>query len=214
MEKWHTQEVTTLESYLGRFISPDSVDYLDPASINGLNLYAYCGNDPVNNVDPTGHFAISAIIGIIIGVVALAATANDIYQIVNNKIYVNMDKTNSENVRIENSYKILTPWMRYGYSFYLNYFNADTKDVIQGTTVGVQFEWTLHNYAAWLGFGGDSARHLDVGKSIFADGKTHSLTDEHGNITTGVMSLVMRIGYIIFANPICWIWDLIVNGGF
>ena len=43
-----------------RFISPDSVEYLDPQSINGLNLYAYCGNDPVNRVDPTGHFALTA----------------------------------------------------------------------------------------------------------------------------------------------------------
>ena len=32
----------------GRFISIDSIDYLDPESINGLNLYAYCKNDPVN----------------------------------------------------------------------------------------------------------------------------------------------------------------------
>ncbi len=44
------------------------MEYLDPESINGLNLYAYCGNDPVNRFDPTGHFAISAlIIGAIIG---------------------------------------------------------------------------------------------------------------------------------------------------
>ena len=33
---------------LCRFISPDDVEYLDPESINGLNLYAYCNNDPVN----------------------------------------------------------------------------------------------------------------------------------------------------------------------
>ena len=38
-----------------RFISPDSTDYLDPESVNGLNLYAYCGNDPVNYADPSGH---------------------------------------------------------------------------------------------------------------------------------------------------------------
>ncbi len=25
------------------------MDYLDPTTINGLNLYAYCGNDPINN---------------------------------------------------------------------------------------------------------------------------------------------------------------------
>lgn len=41
---------------LCRFISPDSVDYLDPSAINGLNLYAYCGNDPINRYDPSGHF--------------------------------------------------------------------------------------------------------------------------------------------------------------
>ena len=39
-----------------QFISPDNADYLDPQSINGLNLYAYCGNDPVNRYDLTGHF--------------------------------------------------------------------------------------------------------------------------------------------------------------
>ena len=47
------------DSEIGRFISPDSADYLDPTTINGLNLYAYCGDDPVNRWDPTGHFAIS-----------------------------------------------------------------------------------------------------------------------------------------------------------
>ena len=40
---------------VGRFISQDSVEYADPEAINGLNLYAYCGNNPVMNVDPTGY---------------------------------------------------------------------------------------------------------------------------------------------------------------
>ena len=38
----------------GRFISRDSVEYAAPESINGLNLYAYCSDNPVMNVDPTG----------------------------------------------------------------------------------------------------------------------------------------------------------------
>ncbi|MDE5593263.1 MAG: hypothetical protein K2I75_04955 [Clostridiales bacterium] len=40
---------------LGRFISPDGVDCLDPSSICGMNLYAYCGNNPMMYVDPTGY---------------------------------------------------------------------------------------------------------------------------------------------------------------
>ena len=33
---------------VGRFITPDYINCLDPKSITGLNLYAYCVNDPVN----------------------------------------------------------------------------------------------------------------------------------------------------------------------
>lgn len=38
-----------------RFISPDSIEYLDSESFNGLNLYAYCLNNPVMNVDFNGR---------------------------------------------------------------------------------------------------------------------------------------------------------------
>ena len=40
---------------IGRFLNMDDISYADPEQFHGLNLYAYCGNDPVNNVDPTGH---------------------------------------------------------------------------------------------------------------------------------------------------------------
>ncbi len=42
------------DSEIGRFMTIDGVEYLDPESINGLNLYAYCGNNPVMAVDPNG----------------------------------------------------------------------------------------------------------------------------------------------------------------
>lgn len=40
---------------LRRFISPDNSAYLDTGSPQGLNLYAYCGNDPVSHSDPSGR---------------------------------------------------------------------------------------------------------------------------------------------------------------
>ncbi len=41
---------------IGRFISPDDLSILDETrgQINGLNLYMYCGDNPVMNVDPSG----------------------------------------------------------------------------------------------------------------------------------------------------------------
>ena len=61
-----------------RFISPDDTAYLDPKNVNGLNLYCYCNNDPVNYCDPSGRFAISlATIGVIFGA-TLFATAGGV----------------------------------------------------------------------------------------------------------------------------------------
>ena len=40
---------------LGRFISADSIEYLAPETLGGLNLYAYCGNNPVMGIDPNGN---------------------------------------------------------------------------------------------------------------------------------------------------------------
>ena len=61
---------------VGRFITIDSIEYLDPESINGLNLYAYCGDNPVMRVDPTGTIFgwLLVALGILIGGV-IAGTA-------------------------------------------------------------------------------------------------------------------------------------------
>ena len=62
----------------GRFITIDGIEYLDPETINGLNLYAYCGNNPVMNVDPTGTFFLTALlIGLIAGAI-IGGTVNGV----------------------------------------------------------------------------------------------------------------------------------------
>jgi RHS repeat-associated protein len=43
------------DSSIGRFISADSINYLDPSNEQGLNLYAYGNNNPVMHVDPSGE---------------------------------------------------------------------------------------------------------------------------------------------------------------
>lgn len=40
---------------IGRFMTIDGIEYLNPETINGLNLYAYCGNNPVMRVDENGN---------------------------------------------------------------------------------------------------------------------------------------------------------------
>ena len=57
-----------------RFISPDDTAYLDAESANGLNLYTYCYNDPINYADPSGRLAITttaiiagSLFGLVIG---------------------------------------------------------------------------------------------------------------------------------------------------
>ena len=49
-----------------RWLNNDSINYLEPQNITCLNLFAYCNNNLVMYVDPTGDFAIS-ILALIIG---------------------------------------------------------------------------------------------------------------------------------------------------
>ena len=63
---------------IGQFISPDGFDYLKPDTVGGVNLYTYCGFDPVNNVDSTGNsFILALIIGAVAGAV-IGATVNGV----------------------------------------------------------------------------------------------------------------------------------------
>ena len=58
-----------------RFISPDSTSYLDPKSVNGLNLYCYCYNDPVNYADPSGHMPFWLAAGLVVAGLGLIGGA-------------------------------------------------------------------------------------------------------------------------------------------
>ena len=48
--------------FIYRWLTMDDLSYLDPSSINGINLFAYCKNNPVMNVDPEGRFILFALL--------------------------------------------------------------------------------------------------------------------------------------------------------
>ena len=68
---------------VGRFISQDSIKYLAPETLNGINLFAYCLNNPVMETDPDGTFwftflttVIGAIVGAVVGAIDYAVNAD------------------------------------------------------------------------------------------------------------------------------------------
>jgi RHS repeat-associated protein len=67
---------------LGRFIQPDT-EVQSPDDSQSLNRYSYCANNPINCVDPSGHFflliaIIGAIIGALIGGTVAAVTHQNV----------------------------------------------------------------------------------------------------------------------------------------
>ena len=75
---------------LGVFLTRDSTEYLEPEEVGGVDLYAYCYNNPIMYIDPTGHFAIttSFIIGLLVTIgccAAVGAVAGGVSAAVNNE---------------------------------------------------------------------------------------------------------------------------------
>ena len=88
---------------VARFMTIDGITYLNPDAVNGLNLYAYCGNNPVMRLDPNGTewwnpltwdwatiadvaiTAVSVVVGVaagaVVGITTFATTMNPLLSI-------------------------------------------------------------------------------------------------------------------------------------
>lgn len=62
---------------VGRFTSPDSV-VPNPDDNHSYDRYNYCQNDPINLIDPTGHWIVSAIIGAVVGAIMAAVNGQNV----------------------------------------------------------------------------------------------------------------------------------------
>ncbi|MGM9632392.1 MAG: RHS repeat-associated core domain-containing protein [Eubacteriales bacterium] len=82
----------------GRFINADSIEYLDPKAINGLNLYAYCRNNPVMYFDPSGHELLSTTVDLIILGLIMLILFGATY------VYLKLTEDTSENLDKEQSF--------------------------------------------------------------------------------------------------------------
>ena len=74
----------------------DDLSYLDSTSINGINLYAYCKNNPVMYVDPDGKSATIIVLSIIVAVLVVGS----IGMVVAGRVTNNEDLTNAKLQRL------------------------------------------------------------------------------------------------------------------
>ena len=181
---------------VGRFLNRDSVQYAAPKAINGLNLYAYCLNNPVKNTDPNGTF----ILGWIIAIVAVVA----IDTIVETSILMTSDQYKVDNVtqrdeegniisvHINNSAAFNNPIAQYVYSNYLynNVKNSDGTNYFTGDVYDIIGEWQAHNFAAQV-------TGLGLALTAIPSGLFGS-----GNIFSGIYNLHSRSVHVDLGNDL------------
>ena len=168
-----------------RWLNADSPKYLDNNDTNNLNLFVYCGNEPIDKYDPIGFFSWGIPI-LIFSVVAIIAT------IVNHLISIDLSKKAEENVKDkytkEEAKKVIEQITGEGTVVFgekaVNITDSNRIDsryeriliskIIQNTvdengnyltyrsTYSLSAEWYGHNILSSLGIANSSTDHVDL----------------------------------------------------
>ena len=168
---------------LCRWMSLDSIEYLEEDRINGCNLYAYCGNDPVNYFDESGHSAILAVV--IISAAILLLLKSDAFEKKESKISsadIDINGTNSNgSIKVE----INDSWIQITNSKDIRKDEDITRvlELIMNsdeyknynydrTLESYKSEWKAHTFAYCIfpfGAWGESTRSVNLNKNIEED---------------------------------------------
>ena len=180
------------DSKICRFISADG--YVSTGQgILGNNMFAYCNNDPVNNVDPEGdnfwknYFSLAVIVTTICEQIAYK-NAEETYEKYKDVITIENGKVSNAN---QVNYKDI-----WALAAYVRYY---TDSGAEGTSYGLAIEWVAHKAGDTLGMSG--GQDLDFGKTIVSDFESHHSID---NIW---QAIIMNAAELL-TNPIFYIYDI------
>ena len=138
--------------YLRRWLTMDSISYIDKEKIQGSNLFAYCLNNPVMYKDESGNSVTAVIFGIAFGLALLAFDAIvgiALYQSSSDNSFISNVPLSEGGIRINNGF--LVPGIL-SKIVYLKMAESDGVLITNRTIIDLVAEWILHNAVSYTLF--------------------------------------------------------------
>lgn len=156
---------------IGRFINADTFTSTGQGFL-GYNMFSYCNNNPVNNVDLFGTFPVSydpVVQAAIDFTISYVERLKEIEKAKQDSDGIYATQNSNGEIKIHNSFTE-TNWQEmYNYSKYL-VEESEFAPYFSGSAEDVFVEWLVHNAFAYIPvFEFEKAKDTDVGSNIFAD---------------------------------------------
>lgn len=148
--KWYYLKSRYYDPSIRRFINADGFGYLDTESLTGLNLYSYCGNNPILGYDPEGTWnwkkfimMAAVCVAVVVGVVTAGAGALVVTAAVTTGVILSVAAGEEEVAVLDLSLTIPIPrikdfgGIKIGFSFVLDFENMNSEVYFHaGVTAG------------------------------------------------------------------------------